>query len=367
MKTNAGNTGMNEVHGGASRAHELGGAEGRLLALFRGRPDAATSVGAALRLHGAENIAIEAEWVDGLQAIRATWPITDASAMNEPWLNQVVRRIDPRGGDRIRANLGAVRRVGIFVSRSDHCLADLLQRNWSGTLPCEVAFVASNHEDCRGLAELFGVPFHFFDMRSKARELIEAEQLALLERERVHLIVLARYMQILSPAFVAHYPGRIINIHHALLPAFEGADPYRRAVARGVKFIGATAHYVTADLDAGPIIEQEVLRVTHRDDPQALRKKGAELERITLARAVKLHVDDRVLPVNDRVVVFDGHATHHDAMLEGLMQSGRVDAGADHTGDTQHWLTTEWPMLELQRSLPDVFPGAGRHTDREVA
>jgi formyltetrahydrofolate deformylase len=358
---------MNEAHGGSRHTHHQGGAEGRLLALFRGRPDAAASVGAALRLHGAENIAIEAEWVDGLQAIRATWPITDASAMNESWLGQVVRRIDPSGGDRIRANLGAARRVGIFVSRTNHCLADLLQRNWSGTLPCEVAFVASNHEDCRGLTELFGVPFHFFDMRGKPRELVEAEQLALLEREQVHLIVLARYMQILSPAFVARYPGRIINIHHALLPAFEGADPYCRAVARGVKFIGATAHYVTAGLDAGPIIEQEVLRVTHRDDPQALRRKGAELERLTLARAVKLHVDDRVLPVNDRVVVFDGHATHHDAMLDGPMQSESTDAGARRPAEAQHWLATKWPLLELQRSLPDVFPGAGRHADREIA
>ena len=247
-----------------------------------------------------------------------------------------------------------MQRIGIFVSRSDHCVADLLQKTRSGTLACEITFVASNHEDCRPLAELHGVPFHYFDLTRRSRDRVEAEQLALLESARVDLIVLARYMQILSPAFVARYPGRIINIHHALLPAFAGADPYRRALARGVKFIGATAHYVTAELDAGPIIVQEVLRVTHRDDAQALRHKGAELERTTLARAVRLHVQDRVLPVNDRVVVFEGHATRHDAMLEGLHADGAADIAVPV--EAQHWLTTEWPLLELQQALPGAFP-----------
>jgi methionyl-tRNA formyltransferase len=159
-------------------------------------------------------------------------------------------------------------------------------------------------------------------------------------------------MQILSPAFVERYPGRIINIHHALLPAFAGANAYQRAIDRGVKFIGATAHYVTATLDAGPIIEQEVLRVTHRDDAEGLRRKGAELERITLTRAVHLHIEDRVLPVNDRVVVFDDCATRCEAIQERQVAHGAV---SDKVA-ARHWLTAEWPLSELQRSLPDAYP-----------
>jgi formyltetrahydrofolate deformylase len=334
--------------------------EGRLLALFNARPDAATAVGVALRRHGAETISIEREWIDGMQAIRAAWPIAGQGTMDQAWLRQVVHCVAPGEADSVRAHLGAARRVAIFVSKRDHCIADLLQGSWSGTLPCEIAIILSNHEDCRPLAERYGLPFHYFDLTRRSRESVEAEQLALVESEQVDLIVLARYMQILSPAFVECHPGRIINIHHALLPAFVGADPYQRAHERGVKFIGATAHYVTATLDAGPIIEQEVVRVTHRDDAHALRRKGAELERRTLTRAVKLHVEDRVLPVNDRVVVFDGHTIGHDAIAKHRV--GAPGAAADG-GAARHWLTVEWPLSELQRSLADaayLLPGIVR-------
>jgi formyltetrahydrofolate deformylase len=325
--------------------------EGRLLALFNARPDAATAVGVALRRHGAGPISIEREWIDGMQAIRAAWPVAAQGPMDEAWLRQVLHSVDPGERDVVRANLGEAQRVAIFVSRRDHCIADLMQRSWSGTLPCEIALIVSNHEDCRPLAELYGVPFHRFELTQRSKESVEADQLALVESHQVDLIVLARYMQILSPAFVERYPGRIINIHHALLPAFAGANPYQRAIERGVKFIGATAHYVTAALDAGPIIEQEVLRVTHRDDAEALRRKGAELERMTLTRAVHLHIEDRVLPVNDRVVVFEDRATRREAIQERQVARGAVP---DKVA-AQHWLTVEWPLSELQKSLPDAF------------
>ncbi|MGZ5205412.1 MAG: formyltetrahydrofolate deformylase [Caldimonas sp.] len=347
---------MNELDGGMVRERGRHAREGRLLALFDGSCDAATAVGAALRRHSAEMISIEREWIDGMQAIRAAWPLAGRGVMDDGWLRRVVGCIQADRGGRVRANLGAAQRVGIFVSKRDHCIADLLQRSWSGTLPCEIALIVSNHEDCRSLAELYEVPFYCFDLAQRSKESVEADQLALLESEQVDLIVLARYMQILSPAFVARYPGRIINIHHALLPAFAGADPYRRALARGVKFIGATAHYVTATLDAGPIIEQEVVRVTHRDDAQALQRKGAELERITLARAVRLHVEDRLLPVNDRVVVFEGLATADEAILEGSSMDGAAAETATMApAAARHWLTVEWPPSELQQSLPGVF------------
>jgi len=333
--------------------------EGRLLALFAARPDAARAVDVALRRHGAEAIAIEREWIDGMQAIRAAWPVAAQGPMNEGWLRQVLRSVDPGERDVVRASLGTAQRIAVFVSRRDHCIADLMQRSWSGTLPCEVALIVSNHEDCRPLAELYGVPFHCFDLGRRSKQSVEADQLALVDSHRVDLIVLARYMQILSPAFVARYPGRIINIHHALLPAFAGANPYQRAIERGVKFIGATAHYVTAELDAGPIIEQEVLRVSHRDDAEALRRKGAELERATLTRAVQLHVEDRVLPVNDRVVVFDDRTLRRESIPERQSAKG---AGPETTF-ARHWLSAEWPPSELRRSLPGAFPPPAVVTD----
>ena len=343
---------MNLHNRGRARESGRHAREGRLLALFNARPDAATAIGVALRRHGAETISIEREWIDGMQAIRAAWPVEAQGPMNEAWLRQVLHSVDPGERDVVRANLGEAQRVAIFVSRRDHCIADLMKRSWSGTLPCEIALIVSNHEDCRPVAELYGVPFHCFDLTQRSKESVEADQLALVESHQVDLIVLARYMQVLSPAFVERYPGRIINIHHALLPAFAGANPYQRAIERGVKFIGATAHYVTAALDAGPIIEQEVLRVTHRDDAEALRRKGAELERMTLTRAVHLHIEDRVLPVNDRVVVFENRATRCEAIQERQVEHGAVP---DKVA-AQHWLTAEWPLSELQRSLPDAFP-----------
>lgn len=197
------------------------------------------------------------------------------------------------------------KRIAIFVSKYDHCLYDLLLRHRAGELACDIALVVSNHPDLKYVADQFGVPFHVFaiDKTNKAEQ--ERAQWALLEQERVDLVVLARYMQILSPEFAARYDNRVINIHHSFLPAFIGSKPYHRAYERGVKLIGATAHYATGELDEGPIIEQDVIRASHRDSVDDLIRKGRDLEKTALARAVKWHVEDRVLVYGNKTVIFD--------------------------------------------------------------
>ena len=196
------------------------------------------------------------------------------------------------------------KRMAILVSKAEHCLLELLWRCRSDGWPVEVAMVVSNHETLRGLVEREGVPFHHLPVTPETKLEQEAALLALLEGQ-VELVVLARYMQILSRRVVARYPDRIINIHHSFLPAFVGANPYRRAYERGVKLIGATAHYVTEALDEGPIIEQDVRRVSHRDSPADLVAAGREVERAVLARAVKAHLEDRVLGFENKTIVFD--------------------------------------------------------------
>jgi formyltetrahydrofolate deformylase len=194
-------------------------------------------------------------------------------------------------------------RVAVFCTKVPHCLYDLLLCQKLGELAGDIVAVASNHRELEGVAAHFDVPFAHIPVGAD-KAAAEAAQEDLLARERIDLVVLARYMQILSPGFVAGRPGRIINIHHSFLPAFVGAKPYHQAKERGVKLIGATAHYVTADLDQGPIIEQAVARVSHRDTVDDLIRKGRELERQTLSRAVRLHLERRVLINGNRTVVF---------------------------------------------------------------
>lgn len=196
-------------------------------------------------------------------------------------------------------------KIAIFVSRYLHCLADLLYRTDAGDLDCEVAMVISNHEDGRRLTEFHGVPFHHIPVTAATKADAEAEQLRLLDAAGVELVVLARYMQVLSGDFTARHPARIINVHHSFLPAFSGARPYHRAHERGVKLIGATSHYVTEVLDDGPIIEQDVLRVSHRDQLDDLIRKGRDLERSVLSRAVRWHCAHRILTYANKTVVFD--------------------------------------------------------------
>ena len=198
-----------------------------------------------------------------------------------------------------------LQKVAIFVSKQGHCLYDLLQRFRSGDLRGSPELVISNHPDLRPVAEFFGVPFyHIPKSRDNKRE-TEEKELKLLEEKGIDLIVLARYMQILSKDFVDRYRNRIINIHHSFLPAFPGAKPYHRAYERGVKIIGATSHYVTEVLDEGPIIDQDIIRVSHRDSLEDFIRKGKDIERIVLARAVKWHLEHKVLVYEGRTVVFD--------------------------------------------------------------
>jgi len=199
----------------------------------------------------------------------------------------------------------APKRVAILVSRYDHCLIDLLWRWDAGELDAEIPLVVSNHPDLATRAEIYGILFYHLPVTKETKAEQETRVLDLLADNDVDLVVLARYMQILTPKFVGAYPQRIVNIHHSFLPAFAGADPYRRAHDRGVKTIGATAHYVTEELDAGPIIHQDVAHVTHRDSVEDLARLGREVERRVLARAVRWHLEDRILVDGDRTVVFE--------------------------------------------------------------
>ena len=197
------------------------------------------------------------------------------------------------------------KRVAILVSRYDHCLMDLLWRWEAGELDAEIPLVVSNHPDLGPRVESHGVPFHHLPVTTETKAQQESAVLELLSGDGIEVVVLARYMQILGPKFVDAYRGGIINIHHSFLPAFAGADPYRRAHERGVKTIGATAHYVTQELDAGPIIHQDVAHVSHRDTVEDLVRLGREVERRVLARSVRWHLEDRVLIDGNRTVVFE--------------------------------------------------------------
>ena len=196
-------------------------------------------------------------------------------------------------------------KIAIFVSRYDHCLADLLYRHQAGELHCDIPLIISNHLDTKWLAEAYHIPFQHIPMNQDSKLETEKIQLALLRHHHIDLIVLARYMQVLSPAFIHHYPSRIINIHHSFLPAFNGAKPYHRAFERGVKLIGATSHYVTEILDDGPIIEQDVARISHRDALEDLIQRGSDLEKVVLSRALRWHIENRILLYANKTVVFD--------------------------------------------------------------
>ena len=198
-----------------------------------------------------------------------------------------------------------VPRIAILVSKMPHCLYDLLARWRLGEFDAEIPFVISNHDNARPIAEEFGLRYAHLPVAARARREQERQIAGMLDEGRVDLVILARYMQILSDEFVSRYPNRIINIHHSFLPAFAGARPYHQAHERGVKIIGATAHYATRELDQGPIIEQDVARVSHRDSVDDLIRKGRDLEKVVLARAVDLHLRNRIVVYGNKTVVFD--------------------------------------------------------------
>ena len=197
-------------------------------------------------------------------------------------------------------------RMAIFVSKMSHCLYDLLARYKAGEWNVEIPCIVSNHEDLRFVAEQFGIPYYVWSINKdhSNKEAVEKEEMQLLREKKVTFIVLARYMQIISDEMIKHYPHHIINIHHSFLPAFVGAKPYHQAWERGVKIVGATSHYVTAELDAGPIIEQDVTRISHKDTPESLVLKGKDLEKIVLSRAVTKHIERKILTYHNKTVIF---------------------------------------------------------------
>jgi len=195
-------------------------------------------------------------------------------------------------------------RMAIFVSKMSHCLYDLLARYSAGEWNVEIPVIISNHPDMESVAKRFDIPYHYFPITKENKSEQEAKQLILLKQQGITFCVLARYMQVLSSDFIDHYPDRIINIHHSFLPAFAGAKPYHAAHERGVKVIGATSHYVTSDLDAGPIIAQDVVHISHKDTVEELIKKGRDLEKIVLSHAVEKHIDRKILAYKNRTIVF---------------------------------------------------------------
>lgn len=195
-------------------------------------------------------------------------------------------------------------RMAIFVSKMSHCLFDLLARYTAGEWNVEIPLIISNHPDLQHVAERFGIPFHLFPITKETKAEQEKKEMELLAEHKVNFIVLARYMQVISEQMIDAYPNRIINIHHSFLPAFVGAKPYHAAFERGVKIIGATSHYVTTELDAGPIIEQDVVRITHKDTVEDLVNKGKDLEKIVLSRAVQKHIERKVLAYKNKTVIF---------------------------------------------------------------
>jgi formyltetrahydrofolate deformylase len=240
----------------------------------------------------------------GLFFMRIEWSLRDFD-LDESGFRQAFTPLAEASGLNWQAIFGRRKiSVALLVSRYQHCLVDLLYRHQIAELNCRIALIISNHEDARPLAEFYRVPFHYIPVAANTKD-AEQVQFALLRQHDVELVILARYMQVLSAEFVTRYPRRIINVHHSFLPAFVGAKPYHGAYERGVKLIGATSHYVTEVLDEGPIIEQDVTRVSHRDRLEDLISKGRDLEKIVLSRAVRWHLEHRILCYGNKTVVFD--------------------------------------------------------------
>jgi formyltetrahydrofolate deformylase len=278
---------------------------GRLLISCPDRPGIVAAVSQFLFEHGANLVDSDQHTTDpaaGMFFMRLEFDLPDREGAFAA-LEQALEGLRARFSMQARLfQADAPKSVAIFVSKQDHCLLELLWQWRAGDLRARITHVVSNHADVAPLVAPYGIPFHHVPVTADTKREAEAQATALVRG--VDVVVLARYMQILSADFVASFPNRIINIHHSFLPAFIGANPYAQAYARGVKRIGATAHYVTADLDAGPIIEQDVQRVGHKDDVEDLKRIGRQVERTVLARAVAWHLEDRVLVHGNKTVVF---------------------------------------------------------------
>ncbi|MBE2282317.1 MAG: formyltetrahydrofolate deformylase [Prosthecobacter sp.] len=237
--------------------------------------------------------------------MRLEWSLENFTLEKE----EIEARLQPmarRHNMQMRLSFASQRkRIALFVTKENHCLYDLLARHEAGELPVDIPVIVSNHETLKPAAERFGIPFRHFAITKDNKAAQEQAMIALLKQERIDTVVLAKYMQIIGSAMIAEFPNRILNIHHSFLPAFVGAKPYHQAFQRGVKIIGATSHYVTADLDEGPIIHQDVMRVSHEDTVNDLVRLGRDLEKTVLAKALWWHVRDRVLVFKNKTVVFD--------------------------------------------------------------
>lgn len=279
----------------------------RMLISCPDRPGIVAAVSHFLARHGANIVQSDQYTMDpegGLFFIRIEFDLPDLEAKLEGLKRDFAATTAREFAMDWRVTQAARKqRLAIFVSKEDHCLLELLWQWKAGDLYADIAVVVSNHPDMRETVESFGIPYHHIPVTPETK--MEAEEKQLEAIGDVDTVVLARYMQIISPRFIARFPNRIINIHHSFLPAFVGGKPYAQAYARGVKIIGATAHYVTEELDGGPIIEQDVQRVSHRDNVEALKRIGRHIERIVLARAVSWHVEDRILTHHNKTVVFN--------------------------------------------------------------
>ena len=243
---------------------------------------------------------------DGMFFMRIEWELDDFLIPREKIEEYVTTLYAQRYHMTFNLYFNDIRpRMAIFVSKMSHCLYDMLARWSADEWNVDIPLIVSNHEDLRPVAEKFGIAYHVFNITPENKAAQEAAELDLLRKNNVTFIVLARYMQVISDEFIKAYPDRIINIHHSFLPAFVGAKPYHQAFDRGVKIIGATSHYVTSELDAGPIIEQDVARITHKDSVESIISKGKDLEKIVLSRAVLKHIDRKVMVYKNKTVVFE--------------------------------------------------------------
>jgi formyltetrahydrofolate deformylase len=242
---------------------------------------------------------------DHIFFLRVTWDMITFSVPPdklEEEFRPIAREYQAKWFIRLNQNK---RKIAIFVSKYAHCLQEILWRHELGEFDTEIALIISNHPDLGVLAERYHIPFHVFQITTENKTFQETKELELIQHQRIDTIILARYMQVLSPTIVEKYEHRILNIHHSFLPAFAGANPYKQAYERGVKIVGATCHYVTEVLDEGPIIEQDIIRISHKDSLDDLIRKGRDLERLVLARGLRLHLQDRILVDGRKTVIFD--------------------------------------------------------------
>ena len=241
----------------------------------------------------------------GLFLMRVEWDLADFAIPMSDFAQNFAPIAEKFGMEWSLSSSSRRPNVALFVSKYDHCLADLLYRHRSGELACEIPLIISNHPDVQSLVDFYRIPLEVVPVTKENKSEAEKRELELLAPLKIDLIVLARYMQVLSPDFIRQYPHRIINIHHSFLPAFVGGKPHHQAYQRGVKLVGATSHYVTEVLDDGPIIEQDVVRISHRDTLEDLIQKGRDLEKVVLSRAVRWHIESRILLYGNKTVIFD--------------------------------------------------------------